>query len=468
MKRTSLAILVALQLAGCGSMVSHSPAELPAMPAQWQQATPVTAVAAERWWEVFADAKLNALMERARVANFDIVQASLRLEQARLQTSMAERDQWPRASGALSTGVSHPLGSVPTESSVQIGGVNYTIPTGSPTVHSYSAGVQLSYEVDLWSRISSSRKAASDAELASLADLESARLLASTAVAQHYWKLALLERQVISHSLHLEVAEELLRIQEARWSAGKTTAEEVMARREERQVVLAELDRTRSARLNERYALALLVGGTPEEFELTGAEPPKRPLPAIAAGMPAQLLDRRADLKAARLRLDASLQKLNMAEAARYPQLSLSAGASGSSNALRDLLANPYGSLGLALGLPFLDGQRLANNRDQRKLDLDLAALDFRNKLYAALSEVESALAKQPENARSVARAESTLELSRQREKMMQVRLDVGVRSRADLLAEQNSSRNAEMALLQARQAEIDDWVLLRKALGGF
>lgn len=468
MKKISMAILLTWQLAGCGALIEHQPAALPVMPTQWQQGASGQPVANERWWEVFADAQLNALMERARVANFDVVQASLRFEQARLQTSLADRDLWPTASGSVSASVSRPIGSVPSQTSVQIGGINYTMPTGSPTVHSYSAGVQLSYEADLWSRISSSRTAARDAQSASVADIEFARLLACTAVAQHYWKLALLERQLPLHRAHLEATDELLRVQEVRWSAGKITAEEVMTLREDRQAVLADLDRVQTSRRSERYALALLVGGTPEEFELAGAELPQRPLPAIAPGLPAQLLDRRPDMRAKRLRLDATLQQLNIAEAARYPQLVLSAGASGSSTALRDLLANPYGSLGLAIGLPFLDGQRLANNRDQKKIDVDLAAADFRDKLYAALSEVELVLAKQPENAKSIERAQASLALSRQREQMMQVRVDVGARARTDLLNEQNSRRNAEMTLLQARQAELDDWVLLRKALGGF
>lgn len=468
MKKISLTLLAAWQLSGCGSMIEYQPAALPALPAQWQQGASAQAVANERWWEVFADAKLNALMERARVANFDVLQASLRFEQARLQTATADRDLWPTVSGSISASVSRPLGSAPSETTLQVGGVNYTIPTGSPTVHSYSAGIQLGYEADLWARLSSSRAAARDAQAASQADLEFARLLVSTAVARHYWQLALLDRQLALHRAHLNTTDELLRIQQVRWSAGKATAEELMARQEEKQAATADVDRVQASRLNERYALALLVGGSPEEFELAGAELPPRPLPAIAPGLPAELLDRRPDLRAKRLRLDAVLQQLHMAEAARYPQLNLSAGASGGSTALRDLLANPYGSLGLSIGLPFLDGQRLANNRDQRKLDFDLAVSDFRDKLYVALSEVESALARQPENAMSIERAEASLELSRRREKMMQVRLDVGARSRADLLDEKGRVRNAEMTLLQARQAELDDWVLLRKALGGF
>ncbi len=468
MKKTSFSILLACQLAGCGSMIEHQPVALPAVPAQWQHSVSGPAVLNQRWWEVFADGKLNALMERARVASFDVVQTSLRLEQARLQTSTAELDLWPTLSGSISASVSRPLGSVPSETTLQVGGVNYTIPTGSTTMRSYGAGVQLSYEADLWARISSSRTAARDAKAASQADLEFARLLVSTAVARHYWQLALLDRQLALHRVHLNATDELLRIQEVRRSAGKAPAEEVMARQEEKRAAIADVDRVQTSRLNERYALALLVGGSPEEFELAGAELPVRPLPTIAPGLPAELLDRRPDLRAKRLRLDAVLQQLNMAEAARYPQLILSAGASGSSTALRDLLANPYGSLGLALGLPFLDAQRLANNRDLRKLDFDLALADFRDKLYAALGEVESALAKQPENAKGVERAEASLEMSRRSEKMMRVRLDVGVKSRTDLIDEQSRGRNAEMALLQARQVELDDWVLLRKALGGF
>ena len=101
MKKISLSILAIWQLVGCGSMVEHPSPALPTLPTQWQQGAAVPGTAAEAWWEVFADAQLNALMQRARVANFDVVQAALRLEQARLQTALADRDQWPTASGGL-------------------------------------------------------------------------------------------------------------------------------------------------------------------------------------------------------------------------------------------------------------------------------------------------------------------------------------------------------------------------------
>lgn len=468
MKKISLTLLAAWQLSGCGSLIEHPPATLPALPTQWQQGTSGQSVANERWWEVFADAQLNALMERARVANFDVVQAALRLEQARLQTSLADRDQWPTVSGALSGSVSRPVGSVPSQTSVQIGGVNYTMPSGPTISRFYGAGVQLNYEVDLWSRISSSRSAARDAQSASQSDLDYARFLVSTAVARHYWKIAALDRQLVLRRATLETTGDLLRIAGVRFSAGKATQEEVMAQEDAQRQAVAAVEGLLTERRSEQNALALLLGGTPEEFALTDAALPPHPLPVIAAGLPAELLDRRPDMRSRRLRLDATLQQLNIAEAARYPALSLSAGVSTGSQALKDILSNPMGNLGWSLALPFLDAQRLAKARDQKKIDVDAAAADFRDKLYAALGEVESALAKQPDNARSVERAEASLELSRRREKMMQVRLDVGVKSRADLLDEQNRSRNAQIALLQARQAELDDWVLLRKALGGF
>ena len=467
MKKISLSILAIWQLVGCGSMVEHPSPALPTLPTQWQQGAAVPGTAAEAWWEVFADAQLNALMQRARVANFDVVQAALRLEQARLQTALADRDQWPTASGGLSGNASRPLGSVPAQSPVQIGGVTYSFPSNPTISRSYGAGVQLSYEADLWSRISSSRSAARDQQSAAQSDLDYARFLVSMAVARHYWKIAALDRQLPLRRAALDASDELLRILAARRSAGKATVEEVMAQEDAQRQAVAATEGLRTDRRSEQSALALLLGGTPEEFALVDAAMPARPLPAVAAGLPAELLDRRPDMRAKRLRLNATLQQLNIAEAARYPTLSLSAGVNTSSQALKDILSNPAGSLGWNLALPLLDAQRLANARDQRKLDVDLAVADFRDKLYAALGEVELALAKQPDNARSTERAERSLEKARRTENMMRVRLDVGAKARSDVLNEQNSTRNAEVALLQARQAELDDWVLLRKALGG-
>ena len=94
-------------------------------------------------------------------------------------------------------------------------------------------------------------------------------------------------------------------------------------------------------------------------------------------------------MRRSRLALDVAARNLNIAESNRYPQFSLSATASASGDSLSNVLSNPLGSLGLNLGLPMVDWKRLRINRDVSQIDLDVAAVDFRETLYKALSEVD-------------------------------------------------------------------------------
>jgi outer membrane protein TolC len=228
-----------------------------------------------------------------------------------------------------------------------------------------------------------------------------------------------------------------------------------------------ELDVLCAARREEVYALAALLDEPPEQYQPVSVRLPARPLPPVPSGLPIQILDRRGDLRAARSRLDAALHTLDAAEAARYPQLNLTAGVDAISQELGQILSNPVGTVGASVLGPFLDwkGQKLARDSQVRKYEE--AVVEFREKLYEALKDVELAFGRQKDDRNAIARAEQLLQVASDRATQTELRYQLGVKSRQDWLTERSKQHAAEMDLLQKRGAELDDWIAVRKALGG-
>lgn len=466
MKSRFFITVLTCQLTACSTMIDRPSFELVS---RYQTKHALDTIPTNKgWWEVFADSSLDTLMSQAWNNNYNVVQASLRREQAQLQAALVERDQWPTLNGSVSANMSRPLVSALAERSVQVNGINVSFPIESAAVRSYAAGIQVSYEADLWRRISNAHTVALGVQAVAEADLEFARLDVSASVAASYWKLAALDQQIaLRHAASVKITE-LARIATVRFAAGKTPAEDVIAQQEAQRQAESELDTLLVSRINERRVLTLLLGVSIEGSALAEAQLPARPLPALPQATTATLLDRRPDLRAKRLRVDSALQQLKIADAARYPNLSFTASLGSNSSSVREILSNPYGSLGLALVAPFLDWQRLRNRRDQKKVELELAVSDFRDGLFGALGEVEAMLEKQAHNLDYVNRSEKSLRDARRREALTRSRLNLGVASKADLLAESIRVTYLEIAVIQSRMTELNDWILLRKAVGGF
>ena len=151
-------------------------------------------------------------------------------------------------------------------------------------------------------------------------------------------------------------------------------------------------------RVEARNALAILFNAAPGDTTLAAVLPvepqqlPRTTVPDVAAGLPAELLARRPDLRAAELRLRETLAQGDASRASYYPTLSLTGALGTSSASLLNLVKNPVLSLGAGLSLPFLRFNEMQLNTDLVKAQYAEAATTYRQTLYTALSEVENAL----------------------------------------------------------------------------
>lgn len=454
MMPTTLRFLVAtlaLLAVGCSAVV-RTPYVRPAIdtPAQWDVATPAAADAdGGRWWMRFGDPELERFIDAALARNNDLAAAAIRVRRAELQAGLAANALVPSLDAGLNSSA------------------NRNLDDGGPSGRSNSASIGVSYVVDLWGRLGSQRDAARWEAEATAADLASARLALIGTTAGLYWQLAWLNERIVASEASIGYAQRTLDLVRVQHGAGAVSRLEVSDAEQNllsQQAAHVQLVQQRS---ETRNAFAILFDAAPGA---TIADPQRlsaSALPAIAAGLPAELLARRPDLRAAELRLRATLAAVDATRASYYPSLNLTAGVGSSSTSLADVLRNPVGTLGAGLSLPFL-------NVRQRRLDIGVsqtqyeeAVVGFRQTLYQALADTANALAARETLATRAQLLDDALAATRTSERLYEVRYRAGAVALRSWLDAQERRRSAETAAADIQLARLNGQVTLYQALGG-
>lgn len=443
------ALLLAL-LAGCAiAPAPLPPGALPEVPAQYR-ASPPTGAAAVPGWQAFGDAQLDLLLQRARERNTDIAIAAARVAQARALARQADAQRWPQLQLA---------GSAARQS---------TLATARSAQSSFGLGAELAYEADLFGRAAATHDAALLDARAQQSLAEGTRLLVESEVARQYYRLRALDAEQALLRDTVAADGQTLRLTESRWRAGEVTELEVARVRSEQAANEAEALALARVRVQAEHALALLVGEAAQNLEVAPGEWREAP-PAVPAGLPSEMLQRRPDIAAAGHGLAAAQARLGVAQAAWLPQLLLTANGGVASTDLSDLLRGSMRAWGIGalLSLPVFDGGRRDAARAAAAAELDAGVAGYRGQVLVALKEVEDELAalsllsqQAQAQTRAVTAAERATSLSGTRYRN-------GLVSQLELLDAQRSELRNRRAALQVRSAQFQSTIGLIRALGG-
>ncbi|WP_152424668.1 TolC family protein [Aeromonas diversa] len=446
MTRLLVLMMGSLLLLGCSQRSDYHRPALD-LPTSWQdQQAPATLH--DTWWRAFGDPALDTLVERVLAANPDLAIAGLRLRQAELGLDLAQGESRPSVTGTLGMSASRPLN------------------RHEASKRETNSSQRLGYELDLWGRLSAVEDAARWEVEATWEDREATRLTLIGKTLEAYWQLGYLHQAIASGAADLAAARQTRQLTESRYRAGAVgrldlaQAEQSLAGRTASQL---ELTRQQEAARN---TLRLLLGVPHGSLPVTPTSLPDA-LPTPAPGLPAELLSRRPDVKAAELRLRKQLAEGDEVRAGLYPTLSITAGVNGGSQALAELLQNPAGSLGASLALPFLEWEKGRQRVARSEGAYQQAEMAFRKQLYDALVEVDNALTDtRIGHEREVLLAEQ-LHLARESEQLARTRYRAGATGVQPWLDEQGRRRGAELAWLEQRRALLVSLSRLCQSLGG-
>ena len=349
----------------------------------WQHAAATSAPAVpDEWWTVFGDPVLDDLERRLVIGNENLKVALAQVASARATYVASRAALWPTLSAAV----------VATRS-----GTTQSTPAGAQSTqnpsNSLSAGVVASWEIDLWGQLSQASSEAQASYQASADDLAAARLSAQATLAQTYFLMrtaeiqqALLERTAQGYQRSLDLAQ-------VRFEGGIAARTDVLLAKTQLTGAQAQAIESGTQRSQLEHAIAVLLGIPPSTFEI--ARSGKLPtVPVVPEMLPAALLERRPDIAAAQRRVAAAYWQIGVADAAFFPQLTLSASATYRNSVLGNLFSAPnlFWSLGPSLALAILDGGQRQLASSQARAAADQATATYRQSVLTALQEVEDNL----------------------------------------------------------------------------
>lgn len=454
MKRSLLLFGICCSLlAGCKLGPDYERPELE-IPADYAQDIDEGAALANLpWWQVFDDPDLVALINLALVENKELAVATARRDEVRARLGFTRADLYPQLDGTFGAG----RGNVP----------NLQNPGGG-TSDNFVLAAEAFYEVDLFGRVRRSTEAAQADLFASEANRQTVVTAVIADVASTYFLLRDIDARYEIAERTLKTRQDSTNIIRERFKKGIVPVLDVNQAEIEEADSAATLSALARQQIQTENLLSILIGRNPGPVLRHRSLNDQSLIPIVPGGLPSELLERRPDLKAAEQSLAAQTARIGVAEALRWPSLSLTGTIGLASDDLSDLLdADDLWTVDASLFAPLFNA-----GRNKRRVEIEQAiavqALEsYELAVLLAFAEVEDALAairnlKNEYDARQmqVTAARSASTLSR-------ARYDGGVTSYLEVLDSERSLFTAEIAASQVRRAQLVSIVDLYKALGG-
>ncbi len=415
------------------------------------------------WWKAYGDSQLDSLMDEALAGSPDLKIAEARLRQADAMAQESSAALWPTLTANASASE--------TRSSLNQG---FPAAFQSFLPHGWHSSGKITgnfdYAIDLFgSNRAAFAAATSDAQAAQI-DVAAARLSISAAVANAYANLVQLtaDRQAAIDAVR--VREQSADLVDQRLKQQLENAGELSQAQSRVQSALADQDRVEGNIALARNQLAALLGKGPDR-ELDIALPPNVTIApfGVPATLAVDLLGRRPDIVAARLRADAASSRIDVAHAAFYPNIDLAGNIGKQSLGIADLLspASSIGQFGPAISLPLFDGGHIEGEYRDARAEYDEAVATYDKTLTAALRQVSDALANQRELAKELQHSRAALAASENAYRVASLRYKAGLSRYLDVLTAEDTLVQQRRDVADLKASNFLQDIALVQALGG-
>ena len=415
----------------------------------------------DHWWSRFNDPVLDQLILKADMCNTSVAVALSNVRLAQANLGVTESELWPNiAAGAGYKRVQQNF------SQIAATGIDLA------PYDAYSYGLSLpAWEIDLWGRIARSIESSTADMRASVDDLRSAMTSIRAQVATSYVGLRTLQARLDVLDASIANLQSIVDLSAQKYASGTVTALDFNQAQSNLDLQSAEIPQLRSSMASTIGQLATLCGTTSKEMTALLGEQRAVPMgpDSIPVGVPASLLERRADLRAASENYAAAVATIGAAEAQNYPALTLAGDFSISATSLSGLgdWSNKAYSFGPSLSLPLFNGWRISSQINAAKANTELKFNVWRGVLIRAIGEVETSIATLAFARDSDRRLTKAVASSTDTYRLAKLQYDSGTTQLENLLDAQNNMLAAEDSLAQSRGLVAQGIVELYKSLGG-
>jgi NodT family efflux transporter outer membrane factor (OMF) lipoprotein len=432
--RAVLVAGVVMLVAACAEVGPNYVRPATQAPAAYKEATAqgvsgAEAAIAGKWWEVYGDATLNALVSQVSVNNQSLIAAAARVREAQALVQVAK--------GA----------SVP---SVTAG----TLKSGRKNENDIGLGV--SWELDLWGRIRRDVEAHRAVAEASKDDLAAATLSMQAQLVQSYFALRQNDAVIGLMQSSADAAGQWDRMVGNQYAQGQASTANVADATMKSSAAQLELTDAKAARAQLEHAIAVMLGKAPADFAIAPA-PFEANLPVVPTGVPASLLERRPDVAASERRMAAASARIGVAKAETLPSISLAAGIG--------ILKGPTGTADIRA--PLFTGGKLTGQLTNADEAYNEAVANYRQTVLDAFREVEDGLVVTSTLAVNADLQAKAAKAAAESDRVTRNQYKEGVADYPAVVDASNSALNATRGEMQLRLRRLDASVNLIMALGG-
>ncbi len=428
----------------------------PVLPEKWHNSTEksqtINAKVLANWWTTFNDPQLSKLIEQSINGNFDLKKALARIKEARAQRGIAQSNYFPKINGSGAVGETY----------------NGNTDQRNPR---YAMGLDASWEIDLFGRISRSVESTQATLEATEANYQDVMVSLIAEVALNYVQMRTTQAQLIVAEQNLQAQTEIYQLALWRWQSGlanKLDAEQALSSVEQ---LTTQLPTLKTNIAQNQHQMAVLLGVTPASLntQLNNDKSIPNTNLKIAIGVPADVLRQRPDIQRAERELAAQTAQIGVATAALYPQLTLS-GTIGLETIKASNLFTTAGLIDSLLGkltFPIFNAGQIRQNIAVQNAKQEQVLADYETVVLTALKDVENALvgiAQEQQRLQDLERATATAQRAMT---LAKTQYESGL---IDFENVQQTQRN--LLLLQEQyvgsQGQVSLYVIsLYKALGG-
>lgn len=453
--------LVLLLLSGCVVGPDHTPPQI-ALPAKFGEGSKTSNgdVAKNAWWTAFNDSRLNGYVDQGLGQNLDILQALERINQAQANVVSAGAGSLPSldlASQAERSG------------SKDIGGNGGAAAATDPRT-TVSGGLSASWFLDLFGLYRRSKEAALANLDAAYASVDTARLTLLSNVVAAYIDVRYYQERIAIAQENLRSRRETLNLTKLQLEAGAASRLDVVQAEGLVNSTIADIPGLETQFRSAAHRVATLLGMPASSLVAQLQRPARQPVARFnpKAGIPADLIRNRPDIRAAERQLAAAVANVGVAEAQLYPSISLGGSITPSYTKSGPIEAGLLSwSFGPSLSLPIFDGGALRANLSSSESQAREAYLSWKQTVLNAVEEVENGLAAVSRDGRTVAALRATVKSYQEALQLATASYRDGASSLLDVLDAQRQVSTAQANLAAAVQQMAQDYVSLNVAVGG-
>lgn len=414
----------------------------------------VKSLADEKWWEVFQDEQLKALIKTALEQNYDVRIAATRILEARAALGITRADQFPTVAGLAAT-------------SDQRQQQTKAFPSLETSFH--NAALRLDWNLDFWGKF----RRATEAARANLVATEWGRrqvitqLISSLAAA--YFRLRALDLQLEISQRTLSSRQDSLRLTKLLADGGATSLLDVRQAEQLVYTAASEVPSLEQQIEQEENLISILLGRNPGPVPRGRALTEQEHPPTVPAGLPSSLLQRRPDIRQVEAQLVAANAQIGVARAAYFPDIAITGTAGYQSSALTSLFTGPAGfwTLGANLTQPIFTAGKLRSNVRLAEAQQQDALLFYQQTIQGAFRDVSDALIAYRKTQEFRAQQQLLVDSAKDATRLSQMRYKGGAASYLEVLTNDTNYFSAELGLVQAQLNELLAFVQLYQSLGG-